>query len=142
MNTQILHPMIVHFPIALVLVGFLADTMSLFIKKEQCLSKIGFYLMVLGTLGAIAAVITGEYFTNKVEGDALPLKEIHELFGKITMIILILASVLRIYLVVKKKENTSLRWIVYFLFLCAVIAIAITGYKGGSIVYDVWLGAN
>jgi uncharacterized membrane protein len=134
--------MIVHFPIALVLVGFLADTLSIFVKKEQCLSKIGFYLMVLGTLGAIAAVITGEYFTNKVEGDALPLKEIHELFGKITMVILIVASVLRIFLVVKKKENTSLKWIVYMLFLCAVISIAITGYKGGSIVYDVWLSAN
>jgi uncharacterized membrane protein len=142
MNTQILHPMIVHFPIALILTGFLADTISLFIKKENCLSKVGLYLMVLGTLGAIAAVITGEYFTNKVEGDALPLKEVHELFGKITMFILIAASVFRIFLVMKKKDEGSLKWIVYFLFLLAVIAIAITGYKGGSIVYDVWLSAN
>ncbi len=51
MNTQILHPMIVHFPIALILAGFLADTLSLFIKKEPCLSKVGFYLMLVRYLG-------------------------------------------------------------------------------------------
>ena len=142
MNTQILHPMIVHFPIALVVVGFLADTISIFIKKELCLSKVGFYLMVLGTLGAIAAVITGSFFTQKVEGAALPLKETHELFANITMYILIAASAIRVFLVAKKKENNSLKWVVYFLFLCAVITITITGYKGGSIVYDVWLFGN
>jgi uncharacterized membrane protein len=58
------------------------------------------------------------------------------------MYILIAASAVRIFLVVKEKENTSLKWLVYFLFLCAVITIGITGYKGGSIVYDVWLFGN
>lgn len=53
-NTSHLHPMLVHFPIALVVFGFLADAVSLFYKKETCLSKTGFYLLVIGTLAAIA----------------------------------------------------------------------------------------
>jgi hypothetical protein len=51
-NSAHFHPMIVHFPVALILVGFLADVVFLFLKKELCLSKMGLYLMVLGTLKA------------------------------------------------------------------------------------------
>ena len=39
--------MIVHFPIALIIVGFFAEVVSLFFKSEKCLSKTGFYLMIL-----------------------------------------------------------------------------------------------
>ena len=58
-NTDHLHPIIVHFPVALIIVGFFAEVASLFFKKEKCLSKTGFYLMMLGTLGAIAAWSSG-----------------------------------------------------------------------------------
>ncbi len=47
-----LHPMLVHFPIALIVLGFIADFASLIFKKEACLSKTGFYLLIAGyTLG-------------------------------------------------------------------------------------------
>ena len=57
--------MIVHFPIALITVGFLAEVVSLFFKSEKCLSKTGFYLMILGALSAIAAWSTGQLFHNR-----------------------------------------------------------------------------
>lgn len=63
-NTDHLHPMIVHFPVALIIVGFTAEVVSLFFKSEKCLSKTGFYLMILGTLAAIAAWLTGQLFTD------------------------------------------------------------------------------
>jgi len=31
-----LHPVLVHFPVALIIVGFLADISSLIFKKEKC----------------------------------------------------------------------------------------------------------
>ena len=55
-----LHPMIVHFPIALLIVGFLADAIGLFTKREF-FTKAGFYLLILGTLGVVAAYLTGNY---------------------------------------------------------------------------------
>jgi uncharacterized membrane protein len=142
MNTDHLHPMIVHFPIALVLVAFLADTFSLIIKKEPCLSKLGLYLQILGTLGAAAAVLTGTFFTEEVSGPASALKESHEIFANITMYVLIAASLFRLFLVFKSKEQSNLKWINYGMLLIAVITVSITGFKGGSIVYDVWLFGN
>ena len=53
-----LHPMIVHFPIALLIVGFLADAVGLIFKKDF-FTKAGFYLLILGTLGVVAAYLSG-----------------------------------------------------------------------------------
>jgi len=63
-STDHLHPMIVHFPIALITVGFIAEVVSLFFKSEKCLSKTGFYLMILGSLAAIAGWASGQLFTE------------------------------------------------------------------------------
>ena len=63
-DTSHFHPMLVHFPIALVIFGFLAELASLFFKKEACLSKLGFYLLILGTLSALAAWFTGLFAKN------------------------------------------------------------------------------
>ena len=139
-DTNHLHPMLVHFPIALIVVGFIADISSLFYKKELCLSKAGFYLMILGTLGAIVAFLTGEFFTYDLSGEAGNMEETHELFALITIIFMLLASTYRIYLIVKKKDQTNLKWIAFSLYCAGAIAVSITGFFGGTLVYKFLIG--
>jgi uncharacterized membrane protein len=140
-NTDHLHPMIVHFPVALILIGFLADVVYLFFKKEKCLSKTGFYLMILGTLGAAAAFTTGHLFTSEpAEGEIVKVYSQHETGALITLIIMSIGSIIRIYYVVKKKEETPLKWIVFGLYLLGTIAVSFTGFMGGSMVYDYMMG--
>jgi uncharacterized membrane protein len=140
-NTDHLHPMIVHFPVALILIGFLADVVYLFFKKEKCLSKTGFYLMILGTLGAAAAFTTGHLFTSEpAEGEIVKVYSQHETGALITLIIMSIGSIVRIYYVVKKKEETPLKWIVFGLYLLGTIAVSFTGFMGGSMVYDYMMG--
>ena len=128
--------MIVHFPIALILTGFLADVVSLFFRNEKCLSKAGFYLMVLGAVSAIAAWTTGQLFTNEPgQGEILSIFEKHETGAIITMILMIIGAGLRIYLVRSKKEETSLKWVVFVIYLLAVGAVSFTGLMGGTMVY-------
>ena len=67
-STDHLHPMLVHFPIALVALGFVAELASLFIKKEVCFYKIGFYLLIVGTLSAVITVLSGLLFTGEMSG--------------------------------------------------------------------------
>jgi uncharacterized membrane protein len=125
-NTAHLHPMIVHFPIALIIAGFFAEVVSLFYKSEKCLSKTGFYLMILGTLAAIAAWSTGQLFTNEpTQGAAL-----------ITMLLMILCSAFRIYLVITKKEETVMKWVAFGIYFLGFAAVSFTGYMGGVMVYD------
>ena len=75
-DTSQFHPMVVHFPIAIIIIGFLFDLSSLFLTKVKCLSTMGLYLEVIGMLGAIAAFGTGYYFTSQMEGEAGILKDL------------------------------------------------------------------
>ena len=136
-NTDHLHPMIVHFPVALITVGFIAEVVSLFFKSEKCLSKTGFYLMVLGTLAAIAAWSTGQIFTDHpVEGEILNVFEKHKTGALITMIVMIIGSAFRIWLVAQRKDDTKMKWIAFGFYLIGFGAVTVTGFMGGIMVYN------
>jgi len=140
-STDHLHPLIVHFPIALIIVGFIAEVVSLFFKKEKCLSKTGFYLMILGSLGAIAAWGSGHLFTEEpTQGEILNVFTRHETGGLITMILIVSGTLFRIWLVIKNKQETRLKWVVFGFYFLACSAVAITGYLGGTMVYNFMIG--
>jgi uncharacterized membrane protein len=129
--------MIVHFPIALITIGFLADVLSLFFKREMCLSKTGLYLMVIGTLAALAAWGSGQLFTNEpTQGAVLEIFDRHETGALITIIIMLIGSAFRIWLVATKREESGLKWVVFGIYFAGVCAITFTGFMGGTMVYD------
>jgi len=137
MNTEHIHPMIVHFPVALIFIGFIAEVLSLFFKSEKCLSKTGFYLMILGTVAAIAAWVSGQLFTSHpFDSGFMKLFEKHEKGALITMIVMVIGLIFRIWLVARKKESTMLKWIAFGFYFLGFIAVSLTGFVGGKMVYD------
>lgn len=131
-----LHPMLVHFPIALILWGFIADIASLIFNKEICLSKTGFYLLIMGTLTAFLALLTGVLFTDEMSGAAGGIKDTHELFAWITVAMSAIALAFRIFIIAKNKKNTNLKWVAFVLYGLAAISVSITGFFGGTLVYS------
>jgi len=134
--TSHFHPMLVHFPIALVAIGFLAELTSVFIKKEICLTKIGFYLLIFGTLSAFLAWLTGSLFTSEMSGTAGQIRETHEQFASITLGLLLVTSVLRIILQRQDAPNHILKWLSFLLYALAAISVSVTGFFGGNLVYN------
>jgi uncharacterized membrane protein len=140
LETSHLHPLIVHFPIALIITGFFADVIYLFFKDEKCLSRTGYYLMVIGAVAAVAAWSTGQLFTSEpTEGEIVKTFVRHETGALITMILMVMGATLRVYLVIKKKEETSLKWVVFAIYFLGFAAVAFTGFMGGSMVYTFML---
>ncbi|HEY5591398.1 MAG TPA: DUF2231 domain-containing protein [Paludibacter sp.] len=135
-STSHLHPMLVHFPIALVAIGFLAEFAFLLFKKEVCLTKIGFYLLVIGTLTACATWLSGDLFTSEMSGAAGEIRETHELLATITVVLLIATLVLRSALLFKKSENTKLNTLAFVLYGLAALSVSATGFFGGTLVYN------
>ena len=134
--------MIVHFPVALITTGFLADVIFLFFKNEKWLSKAGFYLMVIGAIAAVAAWSTGQLFTGHPdEGEIAKVFVKHETGALITMILMLLGAAIRVYLVIKKKDETQLKWFVFTLYFLGFCAVTFTGFMGGKMVYDFMIGA-
>ncbi len=131
-----IHPMIVHFPIALLIVGFLFDVVGLITKKEF-FEKAGFYLMVLGSIGVLAAYLSGENAGSGIE-EAGALKtalENHEDAAFLASIFVSISFVFRVVIVFMKKYTGKIKYAATVLFLLAVLAIARTGYYGGELVY-------
>jgi uncharacterized membrane protein len=135
-ETSHLHPMLVHFPIALVMFGFLADLASLYFKNEAWLSKAGFYLLLFGTLSALAAWLTGIFFTSPMSDTAGEIKATHEFFAWLTLGTLIAATVIGILFRSGKMVNAKLKWFAFALYALAAVFVSITGFYGGSLVYN------
>lgn len=134
-DTTHLHPMLVHFPIALVMFGFIAEVAGLIFKKEVCLTKTGFYLLIIGTFAAIVTWLSGILFTNEMSSTAGLVKSTHELFALLTVGLLLITSILRIMLMLKKSEKLNLKWIALALYALACLSVSITGFYGGTLVY-------
>jgi len=127
--------MLVHFPIALVTFGYIAELGSIFIKKEFFLSKISLYLLVFGTLSAVAAYLAGQLFTADMSGAAEGVRKWHETFAGITLGLLVVTAAIRSYFCYKGDCN-KLKWLTFALYSVATIAVSITGFLGGTLVYN------
>jgi uncharacterized membrane protein len=128
--------MIVHFPIALIIVGFLFDAISLFVKKEF-FSTAGFYLLILGTLGVVAAFFSGTSAGSGITeaGTLKQALETHEGAAELALWLMVITAVVRIALVATKKYQGGFKYAALVLFLLGVLAIARTGYYGGDLVF-------
>jgi uncharacterized membrane protein len=134
-STSHLHPMLVHFPIALIIVGFMIEAVSLYWKKRIYLPDFSFYLLLTGTLAAIFTLLSGTFFTSEMSGSAQEIQEIHELFAWISVGLLVGTLVFRIIIKTKHKE-TGLKWVAFVLYGLATVSVSVTGFYGGTLVYN------
>jgi uncharacterized membrane protein len=140
LDTSHFHPMTVHFPIAVILIGFVIDLASIFVRKDTCLPKMGYYLQIFGMIAAIAAFGTGYYLTSPMQGEAGIMRDEHKLFATLTLVCIILSTMLRVLLNYLKKEGSWIRWISLGFYLMAFIFVIYTGYLGGHLMMDYMMG--
>ena len=140
-DTSVLHPMIVHFPIALILAAFLADLLAITMSKDACYSRTALYLMLTGALGAAAAFISGKLFTEEPsEGAIVGIFSQHETMALVTLVVILIGAALRFYAVLQKKDGGMWRWIIFGFSAVGAISVAITGHLGGTMVYEYMMG--
>ena len=130
-----IHPMVVHFPIALILVGFVAEMVYLFFKKEPLFSAVGLWLLSIGAVSAVFAYVSGAFLSKELYGEAGSVQSVHELFAEVTVISSLVAAAFKIYLKMEGKEDGILRWIGFVIYAFTVISVIITGHYGGMLVY-------
>jgi uncharacterized membrane protein len=155
-----IHPLFVHFPIALLTVYGVFELLRF--KKLQAQSW-WFYVKVIfvtiGFLGAIVALQTGELIEDQFERGSLgPLMETHAFFATATTVVfgvlvgLYMVTWIRqlkarptwfgkqgirqLWQLVQTVQGIFYRpWILVLLALCGLVLITITGALGGALVY-------
>ena len=130
-----IHPLVVHFPIALIIVVFVLDLLGAAGKRQSLISAANI-LSIFAALGAVAAVITGLIAEDSVwhTEAAHELIETHETIGFAVLGAAVFSLVFRPALR-KKKSKNSFVWIAVFISMIATALVAFEGYLGGEIVY-------
>lgn len=134
-----IHPMAVHFPIALLSASVLFDLLSSRWQSDG-LRAASWSMLLLGLGGAVVAVITGAIAEEAVERSGVPKRvlEIHETLGFATLWVFAGLSGLRIAEWLGWiRERRVLRIV---LGLGAVALMFIASYYGGSLVYEFGAG--
>ena len=131
-----LHPIVVHFPIALILAALLAEILALTNNrwKPTCETSARF-MLPLGALGAAPAVLFG-WFAADGAGKAGELGLLiyrHRWLGVITLGVALIATLLQYF--ATRYTKPKLTWLYKAALLLAAVLVGITGHLGGLIVY-------
>lgn len=144
------HPILAHFPIALLCLAFLFDLIGM-LWKSQSFRSAGLYCLVAGAVGSALAVISGRITPEAREREGgegirtiqsqLPAiqrffsgrrVEIHEHWGYVLLAVVALWLVVRIAVHLNRLRRPGLAMIAGALTL---IVLLVTGYYGGELIY-------
>lgn len=129
------HAMVVHFPIALLMAGFLFEVISFFFNKIFFRLS-AFYLLLLGALGTIASYLVGNATGNGIEEGSLGKAiELHKQAATTALWLTIFTAVVYLGIYFFKYKRTWARIAAVILFAAVIGSIARTGYLGGQLVY-------
>ena len=130
-----LHAMLVHFPIALLIVAFLFEIISFFYKRAF-FRQSAFYLLLSGMLGTVVSYLAGNAAGEGMnEGPLGKAMELHEQAATISIWLTIITALLYTGIYFLKYNRSWLRIIALLLFAAVVGSIGRTGYLGGQLVY-------
>lgn len=144
-----LHPLVVHFPMALLILAGVIEIVNVVMKKEL-LNKFGTLLLVLGVISGFVTLATGdgaEHFAESKWGDVVEGKiKPHETFADISMIIFSVLTGIKIifrhnifrfsFLQNKTLRGGVASVLIVLLSIGGIVALAKTGHLGGKIVYE------
>ena len=141
-----LHPALVHFPIALILLGTVVAITTVFIRRWH-LPWLTAGLLGLGAMGAVAAAWSGEEAADAAVMDLSPqgeqIIEKHEEWGKRTRNIALIAAAAAVTSVALGKFPRASRITAGLAALAAIGAsfcVAEAGHYGGKLVYQYGAG--
>ncbi len=138
------HAQIVHTPIALIIFSLAFDVVGRALDSDWW-RKASMVLLVVGTLGAVAAVLSGEAASDRVEDrQGVPERVVdgHGDMGKLTMWIAGGAVVARLVEPAAGAARTAVGIVALLLQLAASITVGITGHRGGNLVFQQGAGVE
>ena len=144
-----IHPLLVHFPIALLIIGAVVEIVNVFLKKET-VNITGTTLIVIGFISGIATVLSGdgaEEFAFANWGRMLHDQvELHSFFADLSMIIFGILTAIKLlfkhtifkFEFLKKSifKSGLITILIVILSISGTVSMAITGHLGGKIVYE------
>ena len=137
-----IHPLVVHFPIALLFVAVLADALSIFIRRP--FASAAFVLYATGVLGLVASFLSGQAAADSVtvSGAANVALTTHADWAKLALWYFGAYAVVRLVLVLKPSwgRHRPVHLVMIALAAGGLFLIQQTADNGGRLVYEYGVG--
>lgn len=129
-----LHPALVHFPLVLLLVAFVLDTIG-FVRRDERIAAAAKTTLILGAVATLFAFVCGNFAEIWAARDGVPQEpmEQHELYATITSWLFVFLAAVRMYLGTDKRRRWMLLYLTFMAAACVLLVI--TGHKGAMLVY-------
>lgn len=135
------HPLIVHFPIALLLTAVGLDLVALILTRPP-LHRVALWNLTLGTLGAGVAVWTG-YRAADIAKHSFEIHQVMELHRKLGIATLILGSLVVIWRLWKRDQlGSRVRLLILLVMLVMTGTLGYGAHLGGRLVYEFGAGGT
>ncbi|TKB34714.1 MAG: DUF2231 domain-containing protein [Nitrospira sp.] len=136
-----IHPIVVHFPIALLCASVAFDALSLRWPTGG-LRETSLYTLLAGVMAAGVAVVTGgmEEDLAKRAGAPESVLELHESLGQVTLVIFVVLLGLR--LAMQLGWLKEIRALSLGLGAIGIVILSLAGYWGGDLVYTYGIGVK
>ncbi len=134
----LVHPMLVHFPIALLFASVVLDWLG-YLLKHPNLTRAGFYSLTLGALGAGIAALSGP--DHAVGDPSVPLLlASHQNFASLTVGLAVVMFAARFLAAEGLRGSGAAAYLVASVVL--LVAVSLTGYYGGEMTYHHAVGVT
>lgn len=131
---HLLHPASVHFTIAFLLAGSVAEAFGIFSSRER-VERWGGACVLLGTGFVVVSVVTGFLAENSIvhpPGSSADIER-HERLGMITLTVYLVALFWKGWDRGRVRESVRPLYAVYV--LAAAMLVCVTSWLGGELVY-------
>lgn len=135
------HPLVVHFPVALLTSALLVETLALVLRKAGW-RRVSLWNLGLGTAGAAAAVFSGR-LAEAAAKHSMEIHEVmewHERLGYAALGLAALALAWR--LVSRDRSGSRAHWAAWILLAAACGILAVGAHLGGRLVYEFGVGGS
>lgn len=134
-----IHPVVVHFPIALLLTALALDALALLLRRPS-LHRVALWNLCLGTAGAAMAVLTG-LKAAEIAKHSFDIHRVMELHRKLGIATLSLGSLLVGWRLWTRDRLTPRSRILTLLIMLALSStLAYGAHLGGRMVYEFGVG--
>ena len=139
-----LHPILIHFPLALLLTGWALDLIQVWTKAPQvrsALQSASRWNLLIGGAALVPALITGwaAYQTVAHDAPSHAAMTLHRNLALATVAVFVVIGVLAW---LRRETEWINRWPFRIGFLLAVALLLATGFRGGLLVYTYGLGVR
>ncbi len=152
---QAIHPLVVHFPIALLLIAPLFVVIGVALKPERRFPFLiaALILMALGTVGTFVAASSGEAAGKLAENIPLadPVLDRHEDLAEITQVVfsaltVIFAAIVFVPRLLKREPTRAISLVLPLVFLVfyatGTVSLLNTAHEGGRLVHEIGVRAQ